>query len=650
MPTSLRQRKQAAAIMTPSKHQKAEEGQQAADKSTSDGKQQAGKGRDSRLPRQQLTTPRKSLSIAIAVLVAFALYLSTSGKLRLPSLGLRSPRPLPSRYAVCSRRRQQQIITSFGSAHGDKETRTECIVVEQGKVVSTGTLDEVRRQFGDEDTRGRVTGGVKIFYLKKGQTLIPGLIDAHAHVLQNGEAASAVDLVGSQSLQETIDRIARYIEADPSIQKDKSRFILGLGWDQTRWPVKVFPTADDLENDSRLRGRPIYLKRIDVHALWVSQKIIDSIKHIPDTVDGGLVVRLPSGKPSGVFVDNAMSLPLTVIPKWTDEQRLKYLSATAREMLSHGLTSVHDAALSTADVAFLRRLDENDQMPVRIYGLLACDPLNSYCGDQVEKYDRKQRFALKAVKIFTDGALGSWGAAMHEDYSDKPGEKGIMISPEEHLQEWIRKGFQVCSHAIGDRANTVVMDAYENATKNLSRSIKDLRLRIEHAQIMTPADIARAGRLGAISSVQPTHCTSDMGYAEARLGPERIKGAYAWRSLQASGSPLALGSDFPVEKVSPFLGIYSAVSRKWLDGDSPHGRKGWYSAESLDRLTTLRGFTTDAAFAAFQEDQLGSLEVGKEADFVVLDRDLVTVPESEIPSTEVRATIVGGTLMYGRLG
>lgn len=226
-------------------------------------------------------------------------------------------------------------------------------------------------------------------------------------MLQNGEAASAVNLVGSTSVQEAIERIAKFIAADPELLKDRSRFILGLGWDQTKYNPPAFPTAQDLEADPRLKGRPIYLKRIDVHALWVSQAIIDMIPSIPDTTSGGLVIRTPAGKPSGVFVDNAMSLvsassranhsltwrlltvssKAAVIPPWSDEQRLTFLQTTARQMLDTGLTSVHDASLSLADIAFLKKLDEQGRMPVRIYGLVSCEPLNSWCGDQVERYD-----------------------------------------------------------------------------------------------------------------------------------------------------------------------------------------------------------------------------------------------------------------------
>jgi len=320
-------------------------------------------------------------------------------------------------------------------------------------------------------------------------------------------------------------------------------------------------------------------------------------------------------------------------------------------MLDTGLTSVHDAALTVEDIAFLKKVDQAGRLPIRIYGMASCAPLNSYCGEQVDRYDG-DRFQLRAVKIFADGALGSRGAALHEDYSDDAGNRGIMISQEEEfsplVKKWIDKGFQVNSHGIGDRANTVILDAYE-ASLPPNVEPASLRLRNEHTQILRPDDIARMGRLGVISSVQPTHATSDMAYAEQRLGPDRIKGAYAWQSLIGAGSRIALGSDFPVEQVNPFLGIYAAVTRKWLDGDSPHGTAGWFADQALSLEEALHGFTLGGAWASFQEDRVGSLEAGKEADFVVLDRNLFVVEESEIPLTEVRATVVGGRLFAGKL-
>ncbi|BGP43318.1 hypothetical protein JCM10450v2_007468 [Rhodotorula kratochvilovae] len=595
----------------------------------------------------------------------------------------RGPRALPAHYAICSPREGTQVIT-MDETGGGAHLRTQCIVVHEGVVVGRGRVKDVRSEWGDVDTTGKGVGrggGARIYWLKKGETLLPGLIDAHAHVLQQGEASTAVDLVGATSVSEVVDRISRFVEADPTLKADKSRFILGLGWDQTTWKDTggAFPTADDLERDPRLAGRPIYLKRIDVHGLWVSPAILALLPpDLPQTLPGGEIVRLPSGEPSGVFLDNAMSFITAVIPPWSTSSRLSFLRATALSMLQHGLTSVHDAALSPADVRFLRALDEQGRLPVRVYGFVGCEPTNAWCGDEegVERYDG-DRFTLRAAKIFTDGALGSWGAAMHEPYSDAPDKKGFLITEEEQLEpliaKWIAKGFQVNSHGIGDRANTVVLDIYERALRNLTaadgrdpdndeelrRTQRRERFRVEHAQILTKEDIKRMGRLGLIASFQPTHATSDMGYAESRMGPKRIKGAYAWRSLIDAGAPYALGSDFPVESVNPFLGLYAAVARKWAggahEGDSPHGRGGWYPSERLTPLEALRGFTIAAAYASFSEGRVGVLAPGAHADFIVVEGDPLDAPEEgereewerRLREMKVRATVVGGKVMYG---
>ncbi|GAA5874352.1 hypothetical protein JCM1840_001357 [Sporobolomyces johnsonii] len=597
-----------------------------------------------------------------------------------------APKPLPARYAVCGR--SPAAIITMDESDGAKELRVQCIVVAEGKIVGRGTVDEVRAKWGDRDTQGSVApqGGeaVKLFWLKRGETMLPGLIDAHAHVLAYGESKSAVDLVGTTSVAEVVDRIAAFIDRDPDLRTDRSRFILGLGWDQTKYDdtKREFPTADDLDRDPRLKGRPIYLKRIDVHALWVSPAILAALpRSLPHTVPGGEIVRLPTGEPSGIFLDNAMNYINAIVPPWTDQSRLSYLRIAARSMLSRGLTSVHDAALSLSDVSFFKSLDEEGRLPIRVYGMLACDEpgLAGWCGDEAgaERYEG-DLFTLRAVKIFTDGALGSWGAAMHEPYSDAPDKRGILIVPENELKPLVLKAssWQVNVHGIGDRANTLILDAFEAALSNLSSSSSPssspasernpLRLRIEHAQILREEDIARMGRLGVVASFQPTHATSDMGYAEQRLGSERIKGAYAWRSMIEAGAPYAVGSDFPVESVDPFLGIYAAVTRKWTGGrGSPHGPdEGWYSSERLTALEALRGFTTAAAYASFQEARVGSLSVGKEADFVVVrDGDVLELGEARMGETgeerrrreerletvgeRVRVTVVAGRVMHG---
>ncbi|CEQ42769.1 SPOSA6832_04616, partial [Sporobolomyces salmonicolor] len=616
---------------------------------------------------------------------------------------------------------------------GARELRVQCIVVAEGKIVGRGTVEEVRATWGDRDTRGSLApqGGeaVKLFWLKRGETILPGLIDAHAHLLAYGESKSAVDLIGATSVAEVVDRIAAFIDRDPDLRTDRNRFILGLGWDQTKYDdtERKFPTAvnhcngtewrvwqHDLDRDPRLKGRPIYLKRIDVHALWVSPAILAALpSSLPHTVPGGEIIRLPNGAASGIFLDNAMNYINAIIPPWTDQNRIAYLRIAARSMLSRGLTSAHDAALSLSDVSFFKSLDKEGRLPVRVYGMLACDEpgLGGWCGDEegAERYEG-DRFTLRAVKIFTDGALGSWGAAMHEPYSDAPDKRGILILPEEELKPLVLKasvvfpllvcrikpvlmGFflgwgrkwveKVNVHGIGDRANTLILDAFEAALSNVSSSSSSLaskrnplRLRVEHAQILRKEDIARMGRLEIVASFQPTHATSDMGYAEQRLGSERIKGAYAWRSMIEAGAPYAVGSDFPVESVDPFLGIYAAVTRKWTGGrGSPHGSdegcqgplrltRPEFSSERLTPLEALRGFTTAAAYASFQESRVGSLSPGKEADFVVVrDGDVLELGEAKEGETSeerrrreerletvgerVRATVVAGRVMHG---
>ncbi|KDE05903.1 hypothetical protein MVLG_03716 [Microbotryum lychnidis-dioicae p1A1 Lamole] len=596
----------------------------------------SGSSKDRRVPRgMTMSRPRLALLFFPLILGWIILFQRRSSPTQ----------HLPKTYAICSYRNSSQVYTFDAN-----DSKKGCVVVRNGKIIDTGDLAHIKEVYGDEQMVGK-DSGIKVYRLRKGQMLLPGLTDAHAHVLQNGESATAVHLVGSTSVQDVIERIASFIEKDDELRKDHSRFILGLGWDQTKWSGGEFPTSDDLERDPRLAGRPIHLKRIDVHALWVSQTILDRMGSLPEHVTGGLVVRASDGSPTGIFLDNAMALVAAIIPPWTDKDRLRFLTSTAREMLDLGLTSVHDASLSLSDINFLRKIDQEGRLPIRIYGMVSCEPLNSYCGEKVTKY-KGEKFEVRAVKIFTDGALGSWGAAMKEDYSDRKGEKGILISPEEKIgpliKKWIDKGFQVNSHVIGDHAAEIILDAYEKYAP-ADVSPRDLRLRLEHAQILSQDDIARTGRLGIISSVQPTHATSDMSYAEKRIGSERIKGAYAWASLKAAGSPIALGSDFPVEKVNPMLGIYAATTRKWINGDSPHGTDGWYPSERLSMLDTLRGFTTGAAYAAFQEDQLGSVEKGKEADFTILDRDLFEVEDFEIPEVKVVATIVGGRLFAGKV-
>lgn len=338
--------------------------------------------------------------------------------------------------------------------------------------------------------------------------------------------------------------------------------------------------------------------------MWVSPAVLEQIGDIPiEDVDGGKVVRDADGKPTGVFVDNAIRAYVTPVqPEKTDADRENFLRIVSNDALRLGMTGIHDAGLLPVEVEFFRRMAQENKLPLRYYTMLLCKNQTEYCGENVERAEGlgDGRWSLRSVKLYGDGALGSRGAALIEDYSDQPGWKGFLLTPEEAwaptIKKWYDEGWQVNVHAIGDKANRVVIDSMEAAIGDDHERGRESRLRIEHAQIMTPADLERAAKLGIIASYQPTHATSDMHYAEQRLGPERMKGAYAWQSYLKAGGRITLGSDFPVEEPSPLKGFFAAVARTDEKGDSPHGPGGWFPEEKLSREQALRGFTADGEF------------------------------------------------------
>ncbi|KAL0952329.1 hypothetical protein HGRIS_006609 [Hohenbuehelia grisea] len=563
-------------------------------------------------------------------------------------------------YAICSR--SQAIYTV-----DDATPRAECILVKGSYIQDVGSLYQVRTRrlppfLSSLDARlpsswtARLWSWItlNVTYIKSTSILIPGLADAHAHTLEYGYKME-LQLDGSGSIQEVVDRIKQYIVSHPDIHKNTSAWIEGMGWDQTKWPGAQFPTASDLASDSMLNGRPIALRRVDGHATWVSPRVLKLMGDLPDTVDGGLIVRDQDGKPTGVFVDNAMAL--IPIPAWSEEQMSMYFDTAMRDALAHGLTSIHDAMATPNIIDFIKRKAESGDLPIRMYlmGYVASD---DYWGAQVPRlvdYGRDARLNVRSIKLVADGALGSWGAAMLEPYLDNPNTKGFMLHSSAVLTKLVKAfhddGFQVNVHCIGDLANKEVLDIFERLIVDGQANTTTWRPRIEHAQIMTEADLQRIGRLGVIASVQPTHATSDMWYAEKRLGPKRIQGAYAFQTLLRS-SPnrvLPLGSDFPVEGINPLLGFYAAITRLSPEGTSPHGDGGWFPDERLTRAQALKGMTLDAAYAAFAEHERGSLVPGKKADFVVLDRDVMEVDVVEVLGTRVEATVVDGKVVYGRL-
>jgi len=480
-----------------------------------------------------------------------------------------------------------------------------------------------------------------------GRTIVPGLIDAHVHLMGLSRALLQADLVGTPSKQAVIDTLAAFAADLP-----EGAWLQGRGWDQNDWGNGGFPTREDL--DAAFPDRPIYLERIDGHAAWVNTAAIEQTVGMEalqamDDPQGGSIRRDADGVPTGILIDAAAGIIQSDIPAYSDDRLDEGLAQALERTTRYGLTSVHDAGISRADVERYQRFIADDRFTVRLYGMIGGrgDTFDHFC--ESGTIATGDRLRVQSVKLYVDGALGSRGAALLDDYSDDPGNRGLLLTTPDQLRQnvmaAVRCGFQVNTHAIGDRGNRVTLDAYEAAFDSLGQGIG--RHRVEHAQILHPDDLPRFAEMDVIASVQPTHATSDMPWAEDRLGEERIQGAYAYHSLEESGARLAYGSDFPVEDVDPIEGFHAAVTRQDASG-MPEG--GWLPQERTSRETTLHAFTLGAAYAAFQEQEIGSLEPGKKADFVILSQDIMEVPADDLLNTSVVATYVGGTLVYSANG
>ncbi|KAG0704666.1 amidohydrolase 3, partial [Suillus ampliporus] len=509
------------------------------------------------------------------------------------------------------------------------------------------TLEDIKARWV---ARGRRRSSLQIRYLDKSSILVPGLSDSHAHILEYG-ANRQLPLGGGKTIEETVALVRRYILDNNDILNDPSKFIEGWGWDHTSWPVEEWPTSDALEMDPIVRGRPVVLQSKDGHALWISKKALELSSPWPSDVEGGVIVKDSFGTPIGLLLDNAQDLVKRPAP--TERDLLKRFNVTVNDALACGLTSIHDAGFNPVSLEFFTRQAAAGNLPVRIYGMRYFEERGPYWGNLSKPIvdAGNGRLNARSVKIFADGALRSGGAALNEPYCDNPRTKGFMrLDPKvltDVIPRYLRDGWQVNVHAIGDYANGVVLDTFETALKDVN--VTALRPRLEHAQILTKTDMERVGKLGVIASVQPTHAISDMWFAEDRLGPERVKGLYAFRSLLDHGCRLALGSDFPVEDMNPLSGFYAAVTRLSPEGQSPNGPSGWFPEQRLTRMEALRGMTIDAAYASFTEGNLGSLVPGKWADYVVLSQDIMTIPADQILSTKVQATVIDGRLAFGRI-
>ena len=505
------------------------------------------------------------------------------------------------------------------------------LVFDAGKVLEVGDAIGLRKKYSDATL---VDG--------HGKTLLPGLIDAHGHVFDLGQETVEIQLEDTRSLSEAQARIRAYAAANA-----QRPWLLGAGWNQEIWKLGRFPWATEL--DAAEADKPVVLDRVDGHSKWLNSKALQVAGITRDTPDppGGRIERDAEGRPSGVLVDKAMLLVEKVIPQPSSADLRDALKAALGHMNSVGLTGVGDAGINAAQAAVYRQMADEGLLTVRVYAMIrdtGADfralskqgPLIGYAHDTLN---------IRAVKLFADGALGSRGAALLAPYSDMPTQHGLLFMAEPEMQSKIetalKAGYQVNIHAIGDAANHEVLDAFEGAFKDVGG--RELRNRIEHAQVVTPADIPRFKQLDLIASMQPTHATSDKNMAEDRIGAVRLKGAYAWRTFLDQGTRIAGGSDFPVESDNPFFGLHAAVTRTDHSGQPPGG---WHAEQATTLVEAFRAFTLDAAYAEHQENSLGSLEPGKWADFILVDRDLFKIPAADIWKVKVEQTWLAGRRVH----
>lgn len=499
----------------------------------------------------------------------------------------------------------------------------EAMAVSEGKILAVGKNAEILKKFKSKNIQNL-----------QGKTVFPGFIDAHCHFTGYATDKWKCELWGTKSWDEVISRITEYSKNAPM------EWLYGRSWDQNDWPVKEFPNKEKL--DQLFPNRPVYLKRIDGHAAIANQKALDIAGIDLNTKLNGGEIEQKNGKLTGVLIDNAMLLVEKHLPQISDEMAINYFGELQKECFSYGLTSLHDCGITEHTLSLLEKAQSQNKLQMKFFALLEDNP-NYY-----DRWVKKGRYTNKNItlggfKVYSDGALGSRGACLIHDYSDKKDWKGFLLSERKHFENLAKKlknsNLQMCTHAIGDSANRTILQIYGDVL-----GIKNnRRWRIEHAQIVDKNDFNLFAKYSIIPSVQPTHATSDMYWAEERLGKERLKYSYAYEDLLKQNGWLPLGTDFPVEEINPFKTFLAAVARK----DSKNfPANGFQKENALTRQQTIRGMTIWAAKAAFQENELGSLEVGKSADFIILNQDLMTVPETEILNTKVLETYSNGKAVF----
>jgi len=470
---------------------------------------------------------------------------------------------------------------------------------------------------------------------------VPGFHDSHAHLYGLGKSLATLDLMGTESVEQVV-RIVQEGAADFAPWS----WIEGRGWDQNDWAVQEYPHRRLL--DAVAPDRPVMLRRVDGHASWVNSKALELAGITAATPDivGGEIIRDEDGEPTGILIDNAVGLLVDVIPEQSVAEIRRRIVLGVEHCLANGVTGVHEAGVDWTKAGVYRELAEAGELGMRVYAMYGDDEetlAEAFAEGPVSAGDGI--LTLRAVKLYSDGALGSRGALLQTDYTDQPGHLGLPVSTTDHMRDVARRagqaGFQTCVHAIGDGANHLVLDFFEEILGELE--LEDARWRVEHAQILDPADIPRFARMNVIPAMQPTHCTSDMDWAADRLGKDRLAGAYAWKSLLDSGARVCFGTDFPVERVNPLHGLYSARTRMHHDGTPPGG---WQAQEMVTGREALEMYTVGSAWAAFMEDDLGRIEPGFRADLTVLDGDPVKCEPAELLDMKVLMTIVDGEIGY----
>jgi predicted amidohydrolase YtcJ len=504
------------------------------------------------------------------------------------------------------------------------------------------TDDKIDRTFTDQNESLNSIQYDTVIDIKN-RLLIPGLIDSHGHILSFGLSLLRTDLVGASSEAESARRVEEFGSKNPTLN-----WIQGRGWNQVLWDSNEFPTIESLDEISTTK--PIWLTRVDGHAGWANSAAIEiaGVTRFTEDPEGGQIIRDSSGKPTGVFIDNAMNLIRQHIPAPTLQEQKIALHTAMLELATYGLTSVHDAGISSTTIRAYKELAKEGPLPIRVNAMIsATDEFYENRLAEGKFRDNHDTFTINSVKIAADGALGSRGAALIDDYSDLHGHTGLLLHSQERMQYFMRAGmnagFQINTHAIGDNANMLVLDNYEQLISETNS--RNLRHRIEHAQILRYEDISRFASLGVIPAMQATHATSDKNMAIDRLGETRIQGAYAWRKLLESGTRIANGSDFPVESPNPFFGLHASVTRQDRKNQPDDG---WFPEERLSIEEAFASFTVDAAYAGHQERILGTLEPGKKADFIVVDLDIFSAPDTRIWEARPLQTWVNGVQIFNR--